>query len=248
MLLRFLERVTDAQKLDQVWLALVETMDHYGFDRLLYGYTRSRLGKSFGERADNLMLSNHPPEYLRLFIESGLYQQAPMVKWAAENVGACSWSWLRDNADHLTEAERRIIALNRKYGITAGYSVSFKDISIRAKGAIGLVARPGLDQDDVDAIWRRHGRIIVQMCNVAHLKITGLPHPTQRRPLTARQREVLEWVGEGKTTQDIATIMGVSKATVEKHLRLAREALDVETSAQAVLKASIHNQIYLLGS
>ena len=64
--------------------------------------------------------------------------------------------------------------------------------------------------------------------------------------LTNRQREVLEWVGDGKTTQDIATIMDLTPATVEKHLRLARESLDVETTAQAVLKASFQNQIFLL--
>ena len=55
---------------------------------------------------------------------------------------------------------------------------------------------------------------------------------------------MLEWVGDGKTAQDISTIMGVSPATIEKHLRLAREALDVETTAQAVLKASFQNQLY----
>ena len=58
--------------------------------------------------------------------------------------------------------------------------------------------------------------------------------------------EVLEWVGDGKTTADIATIMGLTLATVEKHLRLARESLDVDTTAQAVLKASFQNQIYVL--
>jgi LuxR family transcriptional regulator len=40
--------------------------------------------------------------------------------------------------------------------------------------------------------------------------------------------------------------MDLTPATVEKHLRLARESLDVETTAQAVLKASFQNQIFLL--
>ncbi len=49
--------------------------------------------------------------------------------------------------------------------------------------------------------------------------------------------EVLDVVGNGKTGQNIAILMGLSAATVEKHLRLAREALDVESTAQAVLYA-----------
>ncbi|CRL11354.1 hypothetical protein NIT7321_02209 [Phaeobacter italicus] len=40
--------------------------------------------------------------------------------------------------------------------------------------------------------------------------------------------------------------MGLTTATVEKHLRLAREALSVETTAHAVLKAALHNQMYTM--
>ena len=67
-----------------------------------------------------------------------------------------------------------------------------------------------------------------------------------QRTLTKRQREVLQWVGDGKTTQDIAVLLGLTPATIEKHLRLAREALDVETTAQAVLKAAFYNQMFVL--
>jgi LuxR family transcriptional regulator len=38
--------------------------------------------------------------------------------------------------------------------------------------------------------------------------------------------------------------MDVSKATVEKHLRLAREVMGVETTAQAVLRMAYQNQIF----
>ncbi len=77
-----------------------------------------------------------------------------------------------------------------------------------------------------------------------HLKIVQLPSPNRRRNLTVRQREALEWVADGKTTGDIATIMEISPAMVEKHLKLAREALDVETTAQAVAKAALLNMIF----
>jgi len=56
----------------------------------------------------------------------------------------------------------------------------------------------------------------------------------------------LEWVGDGKTTQDIALSMGLTSATVEKHPRLVREALSVKTAAQAVLKAALRNQMFVI--
>ncbi len=94
-------------------------------------------------------------------------------------------------------------------------------------------------------MWSEYGREITVINNVTHLRITSMPFASSRRALTPRQREALEWVGDGKTTQDIATIMGLTPATIEKHLRLAREALEVETTAQAVLKASFQNQIFI---
>lgn len=47
--------------------------------------------------------------------------------------------------------------------------------------------------------------------------------------------EALDVVCDGKTAQDIALLTVFSAATVEKYLGLAREALDVESTAQAVL-------------
>ncbi len=244
--IEFLERVTAATSIESVWTELVEVMGGHGFDRLLYGFTRFRTAQSLGDPHDLLILTNHDRSYTDRFIGDRLYLHAPMVRWAAENTGACSWRWVREHQDFLTPAERRVAEFNRQVGVVAGYSISFPAPSHRAKGALALTARPGMDQTAADAVWAAHGRELLQMANVAHLKITTLPYTGARRPLTDRQREALEWVGDGKTTQDIATIMGLTPATVEKHLRLAREALDVETTAQAVLKASVQNQIFVL--
>ncbi len=247
-MLAHMERLFEAQSIEDIWHLHVEKMASYGFDRLLYGFTRFRTSNSFGSIDDILILTNHSKAYLDGFVSSGLYHHAPMVRWAAENVGACSWRWIDEQArsGHFTPSELKVMEFNLKMGVRAGYSISFKDVSIRAKGAIGLTAREGMQQREVEAIWADHGREIVAINNVTHLRITSMPYVTQRRSLTRRQREALEWVGDGKTTQDIATIMGLTPATVEKHLRLARESLDVETTAQAVLKASFQNQIFLI--
>jgi LuxR family transcriptional regulator len=148
-------------------------------------------------------------------------------------------------AGTLTPQEAAAVRQNREMGVLAGISISFPETSPRAKGAIGLIADPGLTHDDVDRIWATDGQGIQALCNMAHLKITSLPFRTERRALTDRQREALEWVADGKTTQDIAILMGVSAGMVEKHLRLARETLDVETTAHAIAKALLQNQIFV---
>lgn len=243
----YLDRLFQAETIEEIWELHTVEMAHLGFDRLLYGFTRFRTANSLGNPDDSVILTNHDPDYGHEFVNGGLYQAAPMVKWAANNCGAMSWRLMVEtmNMPSLSPLERRVLELNRHYKVQAGYSIGFRDVSIRAKGGIGLCARPDLTQDDVDRIWERHGREIIVVNNVVHLRISALPY-VSGRSLTSRQREALEWVGDGKTTQDIATIMGLTPATVEKHLRLAREVLDVDTTAQAVLKASFRNQIFVV--
>ncbi len=243
----YLEALTNAQSVEELWALLTEKMAGFGFDRLIYGFTRYRSGASLGDPHDWVVLTNQPENYMKLFIDEGFYFHAPMLKWALENDGACSWRWMDDMArtDGFTPSERRVVEFNRKMGVTAGYTVSFRSVSVRSKGAIALTAKHGMSQDAVEQVWARHGDEILVINNVAHLKILTLPY-TGARQLTKRQREVLEWVGDGKTTQDIAYLLGLTAATIEKHLRLAREALDVETTAQAVLKAAFYNQMFII--
>ena len=244
-MLSFIENVTNARSVEGVWGHLTEEMRKFDFDRLIYGFTRYRSPNGFGDMQDVLLLTTQTPEYMAEFIDNNQFWHAPMVRWARENVGACSWRWMEENIDSFSKSELKVLEFNRKMGVTAGYSISFPETSARSKGALALTAREGLAQWQVDEIWDKHGREIHAMAQVAHLAMMALPQAKAPRALTARQREVLQWVGDGKTTQDIALIMGLTPGTVEKHLRLARESLDAETTAQAVLKASVINQIYV---
>lgn len=244
----YLHFVTCAKSLEELWAAHTDQMAEYGFDRLIYGYTRYRTETSLGDPEDFIILTNHCSDYVDGFLHSGLYFHAPMLHWALENEGAGSWRMIQQMMDSktMTADERKVYDFNTRMGVSVGYTISFNSVSARSKGAISLCSREGRSQEETDAMWERHGRDILLMNNVAHLKILTLPYTTPNRSLTRRQREALEWVGDGKTTQDIALLMGLTSATVEKHLRLAREALAVETTAQAVLKAALHNQMFVL--
>lgn len=245
---QYLMFLSNCQSLEELWEGHTTQMKEFGFDRLIYGFTRYRTATSLGDPEDFVILTNHAKAYTDVFLGEGKYFYAPMVRWALEHEGAGSWRMLSDmlNTGTMTESERKWLEFNQEHDVVAGYTISFKSISARSKGAIALTAKPGLSQDDVDEIWKEHGRDIHLMNNVAHLKILTLPYTAPNRALTKRQREALEWVGDGKTTQDIAILMGLTAATVEKHLRLARESLSVETTAQAVLKAALQNQMFVM--
>ncbi|MFT5649150.1 MAG: LuxR family transcriptional regulator [Yoonia sp.] len=242
-----LAAITSAATVEDLWQLHTDHMAAFGFDRLIYGYTRYKTTTSLGDPQDWVLLTNHDPAYVEMFLGEGMLQNAPMVRWALENSGACSWRWLQDMelSENLTAREQQVVDFNRKMKVTAGYTISFKSVSVRTKAAIALTAKPGINQDEVEQIWAAHGDALIVANNVMHLKLLTLPN-SGLRTLTKRQNEVLQWVGDGKTNQDIAVILELTPATVEKHLRLARDALDVETTAQAVMKAAFYNQMFVL--
>lgn len=247
-LAEYLNFLSYSKTLEELWSAHCQQMAGFGFDRLLYGYTQYRTETSLGDPEDFVVLTNHCKTYLEGFLHEGLYFDAPMLKWALENEGAASWRMIHEahSRGALTPQERRVYDFNRSVGALVGYTISFTSVSMRSKGAISMAHYGDMTQDQLDAVWEEHGEEILLMNNMAHLKILTLPYNAPNRALTKRQREALQWVGDGKTTQDIALLMGLTAATVEKHLRLAREALNVDTTAQAVLKASLQNQMFVM--
>jgi DNA-binding CsgD family transcriptional regulator len=58
----------------------------------------------------------------------------------------------------------------------------------------------------------------------------------QNLGLSKREAEVLLWVGEGKSNNDIGTILGISSRTVAKHLELVFQKIDVDSRVAAALR------------
>jgi DNA-binding response OmpR family regulator/DNA-binding CsgD family transcriptional regulator len=75
------------------------------------------------------------------------------------------------------------------------------------------------------------------------LEGTAAPDPPpsaavlQRLGLTAREAEALYWITYGKTTAEIAEILGTSPGTVKKQVQAMLEKLGVETRLAAALRA-----------
>jgi DNA-binding CsgD family transcriptional regulator len=55
--------------------------------------------------------------------------------------------------------------------------------------------------------------------------------------LTRRQTQVLAWVAEGKTNEEIGRILGVRPRTVAKHLEMMYPRLGVENRTAAAAQA-----------
>lgn len=239
-------RIAVAPDIGAVWALLVSGLGQFGFERVNYGLTRGRVGTSIGDPQDVLFLSTHALDRVRAHHTSGLYRRTAEYRWVLENTGAVSWGWVHAEraAGRLSPGECAAMDEMGAGRRRAGISVSFAEGGRRCKGAMGLAAAPDESQAALDDRWPGISASVLAICNMAHLKISQLPLPVPGGCLSRRQRELLEWVADGKTMQDIQVLTGLSLSAIEKHLRKARDALGVETTAQAVGKAAFLNQMF----
>jgi DNA-binding CsgD family transcriptional regulator len=73
------------------------------------------------------------------------------------------------------------------------------------------------------------GLLLVERANAAGLVA----------PLSAREHEVLEWMTQGKTNAEIATILGISLHTVKRHVEKILQKLGVPNRSAAVLSQAV---------
>ncbi|WP_299841281.1 LuxR family transcriptional regulator [uncultured Paracoccus sp.] len=245
---REIEKLLAPGSADELWDNFVTLMRELGFAHTFYSARR------FADMArlwltDELeWRSTFPVAFLdELNGTVPRLTESPWGLWSRENEGSlpCNWVDSPEAEPYLTPDNQRLIALMRQHGVFAGQMISLLGLSARVTGTIVLSTGDGTDQADADALWQKVGRDVMALSGVFHLRACALPQTKGRARLTPRQREVVEWAAYGKTVSEIAEILGVGPTTIEKHLRLARDALDAHTTAQAILKAHQRNQIFI---
>jgi DNA-binding response OmpR family regulator len=97
----------------------------------------------------------------------------------------------------------------------------------RQLGADDYVTKP-IDFDVLFAI------IAARLARVARSEVG----PKLVNNLNDREIETLTWAARGKTSAEIAQILGLSKRTVDFHIDNARDKLGVATRIQAAIKAA----------
>ena len=240
-ILAYLTSVADVDSVEEAWAIHTARMARYGFDRIVYSF--AALPAHVDVLEDTLILSNHPLSFLEPFLRGGWWCQ-PVFLSHADETGQQAVPWRLTPDLSLSRRQREALEFRAAHGVTSGMTISFHRITPQGRAGTGLCARADLDQDAVDAIWRQHGRPLMLMNMAFHLRVATLPIALASRSLSRRQAEVLYWISDGKSVQDIAVLLGLRPATVEKHLRLARSALGVQTTAQAVLRAGMLNQLF----
>src|ERR1700720_3964474 len=177
------------------------------------------------ERA--VLVSRWPAEFLDLYVRNDFIRFDPIARRCRRSRQPFEWTateYDNDPDPRTAEVMRRaadfglergfIVPINTPDGFEACVSMtgSHLDLTARTKPLIHLVALYGYER-------------VRQLAGLA---------PATKPRLTPREREVLLWVAQGKSSWEIGEILAIGRRTVEEHAATAVRKLGAVNRSHAI--------------
>lgn len=177
------------------------------------------------------IITNWPPEAIQRYDAMGLLDKSRVLRTLQRSVRPIEWRAGDIGGKAPTEHEAALVDLLGSYGVTYGASFSSQD----ASGERGAICFYG----DRDALTEQELIELSFLANLLFEKISEFRKPQTEfeQLLSARERECLNWTAGGKTSSEIATILGLSEHTVNHYLSATCQKLGAANRAHAVAKA-----------
>lgn len=174
--------------------------------------------------------ANYRPEWVEYYSRKGLHRIDPTLHYGRKSIAPVDWDRLERTAH-----------FNSVFGQAPDFGVSDRGLTVPVRGPYGDFGLLSVTRDCGDGEWEKLKRKVMGDLQVAAVHMhdnvmqSDLSMATLHRPaLSQREREILQWVAEGKSQQDIGDILSISHRTVEVHLRSGRSKLGALTTAQAI--------------
>lgn len=170
---------------------------------------------------------DYPMEWLRIYAAEELYKNDPIIKYNYEFSKTHLWS----EAMAVYKDEPFVDFMNKasefglRYGVASGISEEGSK-----RGSIfsfsGNSNRFSEHQKDIlDIITPHVHQALVRVCGIEDRRDFSL---------SSREKEVLNWIKEGKTNWEIAIILNISERTVKFHVQNIERKLNAVNKSHAI--------------
>ena len=243
--LSYCTKILSSDDTSIAWDIYKQALTSIGFDRHIYISTHYRTYGLWGDPRDTLVLSSHEKIYNNALFSNELnfLQHHPDLDWLIHNPGLfMPWEKFSEKDVHENSFKEKFKLLNDKFNVVSGIKFSLRQHSQESACVVLLTGNSQFKQSNIEDIWAFNKDKVYSITKILQLTIRSLPYtgggigPKHQR-LTKRQAEVLNLVSSGNTLIEVAHKLDLSIPTIDKHLKLARCNLSVNSTAQAVAKA-----------
>jgi DNA-binding CsgD family transcriptional regulator len=207
--------------------------ERLGYMHFLYGVRLSTAYTSIS----HFIVSDYPEAWLQEYTERNYAEFDPVVQHCTRFHEPYCWDRLREDPDP------KLIAFADacgRHGLVGGMSIGIHGYS--GDTGIFCIGGPRVVETGSDAAFDLV-LVLNTLLPYIHATMTRLVRFKQtedNKPrLSERELECLLWSAEGKTAEEIASILSISTATVTFHLKNAIQKLNVSNRNQAIAKAAL---------
>ncbi|HEX7856694.1 MAG TPA: LuxR C-terminal-related transcriptional regulator [Sphingobium sp.] len=225
------EQIARCESLPHLWRIMIGYFRGKGYDAVSYFACGPGEPGSGGTTIAAPIHHGFKPGAVAAYLGTN-YEQVDIVPRVVMAHGRPQrWSEVWASVD-LNEDERRYLALMRGVEIGDGYSLPCYGPAGR-DGYVGIGRMTEAAATDEVSLREMH-----LTAQAAHLRILDFTvmEPSRGRPLSAREREILDWVARGKSNSVIADILSISAGTVDTYLRRIYEKLGVSDRTSAAVR------------
>lgn len=204
--------------------------EFYGVEHIVYHALNVR---GLTQEGPYLRLT-YPKEWIARYFEQNYFSIDPVVEEGTRAFLPFNWNDLDWSSRQRQEFAKDATA----------HSIGISGLSVPIRGPDGQHALFSVSTTRDPKDWREflleHGRELHIIAHYLHngvIATEGTEVPETVKPLSLRERSVLQWSAAGKTTADIATILGIAERTVRVYLDVARHKLNATNRTHAVARA-----------
>lgn len=236
----FITDTARARTGDELFGLLRKSVGHYGYDRIVFTVRRDiELPESLNGHA---LLYSYPEDWVKYYIENNCAAYDPVMKAGITQARAFTWNGLEKQTVY-TPKQTRFMRLAEDAGLNNG-------VGIPIRGRASMIAGLGLASAERADATHPHLDMLSAFCTqfyAAFKRLNALPAAESGEPghLSPREREVLTWMATGKTDDEIGMILGISRNTVDSHVRHIFLKLNACNRVTAVVSGLMNGHIQL---
>jgi len=229
---RFVEDTGAVASPERLFDLFVNAMATLGYDRVIFSVAYD---SELPEAAHRLgLMHNYPGDWQNYYAEKGFDRIDPVLKAAATYDGPFRWAALEREMP-LTREQLRFMRMGEEAGLNNGIGVPLRGANAQIAGiALATSERRDAGHPSLDLIhaycsqfYRAYKRQYTPKSNPGCVV------------LTPKEIEVLARAAAGKTDDEMAAELGISRNTVDSHMRHIFLKLDVNSRVTASVKGIV---------